>query len=104
MLFIIMKKVTRQATRSTKFAADLSNLFFLIAVNAILFNLLNRSFIVYFLLLFMLGVIVVITMQWRKELEINIMRAVRVVWRAGFIILVITYTILLPIGIYITYL
>ncbi|MGP4072553.1 DUF3397 domain-containing protein [Piscibacillus sp. B03] len=102
-IFFVYRKLTNQATRSTKLAADLSNVFFLLAVNAILFIIFNHSFLVYFFLLLLIGVIIVICIQWKKEEEVNIRRAFRVVWRLAFIVFAISYTALIPFGIFITY-
>ncbi len=53
--------------------------------------------------MYMVAMIIVITIQWRNEIDVNFRMAFRVVWRAGFILLAISYIVLLPIGIYMTY-
>ncbi|SEP55123.1 DUF3397 domain-containing protein [Piscibacillus halophilus] len=102
-IFYISKKITNQATRSTKLAADWSSLFFILAVNALLFLIFDYSFLIWFLVMYMVAMIIVITIQWRNEIDVNFRMAFRVVWRAGFILLAISYIVLLPIGIYMTY-
>ncbi|RPF56090.1 DUF3397 family protein [Aquisalibacillus elongatus] len=102
-IFIILKKTTKQATRSTKIAADLSNVFFILAVNAILFIIFDYSFLTWTIITYMIAILFVITIQWRKDLEVNIWMAARLVWRAGFVLLAISYLLLLPIGIWVNF-
>ncbi|TFB23308.1 DUF3397 domain-containing protein [Filobacillus milosensis] len=102
-LFFVLKKVTNQATRSTKIAADLSSVFFIIAVNALLYLIFENSFLTWTIITYMLAIIAVITIQWKNEIDINIWQAARIVWRGGFILLALSYLVLVPIGIYLTY-
>lgn len=42
--------------------------------------------------------IIVLSIYWRKDHEINIWRICRVVWRIGFVFVAVLYVILLPIA------
>ncbi|MGM8214372.1 DUF3397 domain-containing protein [Bacillaceae bacterium W0354] len=102
-VFLILKKVSNEATKSTKLAADVSAIFFIFAVDALLYIIFERGFFAWIVISYMLIVVFVLMFQWRKEIEINVWRAVRMSWRIGFIIMCAAYIILLPFGIIANY-
>ncbi|GAA0460541.1 DUF3397 domain-containing protein [Alkalibacillus silvisoli] len=98
-LFFILKKVTKQATRSTKIAADVSCVLFLISVIGLIDYIFNISLLWETIIFYMLFLALMITLQWRKGEEIYITQAIRFVWRASFVMLSVAYFLLVPIAI-----
>ncbi|WP_017187661.1 DUF3397 domain-containing protein [Alkalibacillus haloalkaliphilus] len=99
-LFIVLKKMTNQATRSTKMAADLSCFLFVIAFIGLVDYLFNAFLLWELMLFYIVFLALIITYQWRKGEEIYLMRAVRFVWRASFVMLSVAYFLLVPIAIF----
>ncbi|WP_306975463.1 DUF3397 domain-containing protein [Alkalibacillus salilacus] len=98
-LFLLFRKWTGQATRSTKRAADYSTVLFLIAVIALLDYIFNMIPFWETLLAYIITFAIVLTIQWRREEEIVIIRAVRFVWRLSFVMLTVAYLLLVPMAI-----
>lgn len=101
--FLVLRNITKRATFSTKMAADFSTVFFLLSVNGILFMIFNQNFLVWMIVLFLFFTIIILIFQWKVDSEIQVLRAIRIVWRFGFIIGAIGYLILTPVGIYVNY-
>ncbi|WP_027963096.1 DUF3397 domain-containing protein [Halalkalibacillus halophilus] len=100
LLFIVVKKITNKATRSTKIAADWTCVLFLISVNGLVFMLFDYSILWESVLAYMVSIAIVLTIQWRNEEEIYLFRAFRIVWRGSFILLSLGYLVLMTLAIY----
>ncbi|PKR78528.1 hypothetical protein CEY16_01870 [Halalkalibacillus sediminis] len=99
-IFILLKRFTGQSTYSTKLAADLSSILFIIAVNALLFMIFDQSFLVWTLVFYLVLLGIIITFQRTRDIHIDIWKACRQVWRGGFIFWALSYLILLPVSFY----
>ncbi|NIK10689.1 DUF3397 family protein [Alkalibacillus almallahensis] len=98
-LFWVFRKWTGQASRSTKRAADYSTVLFLFADIALLDYIFNIVPFWETLLAYIIIFAIVLTIQWRREEEIIIIRAVRFVWRLSFVMLSVAYLLLVPVAI-----
>ncbi|WP_188205715.1 DUF3397 domain-containing protein [Alkalibacillus aidingensis] len=102
-MFMILKKVTNQATRSTKLAADWSCVLFLVAVIGLVDYIFGLSIWWESIIFYMIFIGIMITRQWRREEEVQFLQAVRFVWRISFVMLTVAYFLLVPIAIYLQF-
>ena len=97
-VFIVLKKITKRSTYSTKMAADLSVIFFLISINGLTMMLFDRLILLEIVVGFVILVGIFLFIQWRRDEDILLWRAVRIVWRIAFMLSVIAYLVLLIIA------
>ncbi len=97
-VFIVLKKITKRSTYSTKMAADLSVIFFLISINGLTMMLFDRLILLEIVVGFVILVGIFLFIQWRRDEDILLWRAVRIVWRIAFMLSVIGYLVLLIIA------
>lgn len=93
-LFFIFKARTKKTTRSIQLAADFSALFFIIAVSTLFYILFENHFIPWIVVSYLIVLLIVLFYQYVKNEEIIINRALRIVWRIGFIMMFMLYVLL----------
>ena len=93
-LFFIFKARTKKTIRSIQLAADFSALFFIIAVSALFYILFENHFIPWIVVSYLIVLLIVLFYQYVKNEEIIINRALRIVWRIGFIMMFMLYVLL----------
>ena len=93
-LFFIFKARTKKTTRSIQLAADFSALFFIISVSTLFYILFENHFIPWIVVSYLIVLLIVLFYQYVKNEEIIINRALRIVWRIGFIMMFMLYVLL----------
>src|SRR5690625_751664 len=93
-LFFIFKARTKKTTRSIQLAADFSALFFIISVSTLFYILFENHFIPWIVVSYLIVLLIVLFYQYVKKEEIIINRALRIVWRIGFIMMFMLYVLL----------
>ena len=93
-LFFIFKARTKKTIRSIQLAADFSALFFIISVSTLFYILFENHFIPWIVVSYLIVLLIVLFYQYVKNEEIIINRALRIVWRIGFIMMFMLYVLL----------
>ncbi|WP_268801929.1 DUF3397 family protein [Ornithinibacillus halophilus] len=72
-----------------------TTLFYIIAVDLLLVELFSGQFIGYILLILLSILLMIVIIQWKREIDINHFKAIKLMWRISFLTFSISYIILL---------
>lgn len=78
---------------------DWTTLFYILAVMIMLFVLFERHFFGYILIFLLMALSVIIFNQWKKERDIQLKKAVKLLWRISFLLFFFLYGCLTVLGI-----
>ncbi|GLO65896.1 MULTISPECIES: DUF3397 family protein [Oceanobacillus] len=90
-----ISKWTRSSNwKAIHVAVHWSTLFYIIAVSIILNLLLQQSFIGFILLFFLIFLMLIIIYQRKKQTDVELLKAFRIVWRGAFLLFFTLYFLL----------
>ncbi len=87
----LRKKHTWKAVHN---AVQWSAIFFILGVGVLLQLLFDRSFFGWIILLFLVSLTGILIHQYRKQADIEVSKAVKIVWRSAFLLFACAYLIL----------
>jgi len=87
----LRKKHTWKAVHN---AVQWSAIFFVLGVGVLLQLLFDRSFFGWIILLFLISITGILIHQYRKQSDIEVSKAIKIVWRSAFLLFSSAYLIL----------
>ncbi len=98
-VYIIVLKLSRSSKKAVHIAVNWSTIFYIISTIILIQYLFNTS-ITGFILIFMLFVLaVIIFYQWKANVDIEIKKAFKILWKICFLLFFILYVTFSIIGI-----
>lgn len=98
-VYVISKVRLRNLWKAIHMMVDWTTLFYILAVMIMLFVLFERHFFGYILIFLLMALSVIIFNQWKKERDIQLKKAVKLLWRISFLLFFFLYGCLTVLGI-----
>lgn len=98
LFYITTVKITKNKSKSIRFASDWTSILFMAAVYFIIYELWGRSFLWVILAIFFFIALLFTWMHWRVSGDIHIGKLFKGIWRFSFILFFFLYLILSSYG------
>lgn len=98
-VYVISMIRLRNLWKAIHMMVDWTTLFYILAVMIMLFVLFERHFFGYILIFLLMALSVIIFNQWKKERDIQLKKAVKLLWRISFLLFFFLYGCLTVLGI-----
>lgn len=93
-IYLIAKWMRSSNWKAIHLAVHWSTLFYIIAIIIILNILLQQSFIGFILLFFLVFLMLIIIYQRKKQTDVELLKALKIVWRGAFLLFFSLYFLL----------
>lgn len=97
--YIIFKNLYSQQWKAIHQAVNWTTIFYIAAVTLLLTIIFNRGFITIILLVLLCMLAGIIIFQWKVNTEVELKKALKILWRICFLLFLISYIVLVIIGI-----
>lgn len=98
-VYVISMIRLRNLWKAIHMMVDWTTLFYILAVMIMLLVLFERHFFGYILIFLLMALSVIIFNQWKKERDIQLKKAVKLLWRISFLLFFFLYGCLTVLGI-----
>ncbi|MFV8827045.1 DUF3397 domain-containing protein [Alkalihalobacterium sp. APHAB7] len=98
LVYIITVKITKKKSYSIRLAADISLVFFILAVYFISYEIWKQSFLWIILIVFFAVAICFTIIHWKVAKDVHLVRLFRGIWRFNFILFFLAYILLSTFG------
>lgn len=98
-VYVISKVRLRNLWKAIHMMVDWTTLFYILAVMIMLFVLFERHFFGDILIFLLMALSVIIFNQWKKKRDIQLKKAVKLLWRISFLLFFFLYGCLTVLGI-----
>lgn len=98
-IFYSLNYLFKNPVMSFHKAISWTTILYILSVNTILTYLFEGFFLGYIILFMLCILTIVITAQWRKQTEVDIRRAIKLLWRFSFLVFFFLYFVFLLFGI-----
>ena len=99
LVYMVSMVLDRNKLKAIRMVVNWTTLFYIIAVTIMLSLIFNLSFIGIVLILLLAILTIIIFIQWKTKRDVEIMRAVKLLWRISFLLFFMLYSCFLVIGI-----
>src|SRR5690625_5218599 len=98
-LYIVFKTIYKHPRKAVHLSLDGTTIFYIFSVNSLFYILFQYYFIVIHLSIWIIILIIIVFYQWKKHTEVNMKKAIKLLWRLSFAIFFILYIVLVLYGI-----
>jgi len=99
LVYIVSKRIYKHTWMAIHTAVNWTTLFYILSVLTILHTFYGRSFIGFIGVILFLMLSIIIFVQWKSRHEVVIVRAVKILWRASFLVFSLAYICLAILGV-----
>lgn len=98
-VFIISKKIVGHPLKSMHIAINWTTMLYIIATMFLLFDMFKQTFVGFFVGISIIALAIMIIVQWKISVEVSLIRVLKIYWRACFLFFLLSYSILVVLGI-----
>lgn len=91
LIFVIVKKLTKNHRKAVHLALDLSTIFFILSVHFLVLTIWERSYFSYIFIFMLICAIIFVIINWKVKGEIVITLFFKGFWRFNFLIFFMAY-------------
>lgn len=95
LLYQLHKKIKKSSWKALHFSAQVSSLFYIAAVTSLLYVLFEISVIGKLLILFLIILSIMLILQWKKDTEVSLLKALKILLRISFLSFGLLYVLLI---------
>lgn len=99
LVYLVSMVLDRNKLKAVHRLVNWTTIFYIIAVTMMLSIIFNLSFISIVLILLLSLLTLIIFIQWKTKRDVEITRAVKLLWRISFLLFFVLYSCLLLVGI-----
>lgn len=101
LIYFFTKMMTKRRAYSVKIASDISAIFFIIAVNFMLYEIWHRSYL-WLIAIVILSIAIIYTiLYWKMAHDVHIWKLFRGIWRFNFLLFFFIYIVVAFYGCYV---
>lgn len=97
--YLFFRKIYAQKWKAIHRAVHWTTIFYVIAVSLLLKIIFNRGFVSAIIILLLSILAVIIFYQWKVHVEVEMGKALKVLWRFCFLLFLVAYILLVIVGI-----
>lgn len=94
-LYQLHKKIKKKPWKATHFSVQVSSLVYIAAVSNLLYVLFGIRSIGNILILFIVGLSVILILQWKKDTDVSFVKALQILLRLSFLVFGLLYILLI---------
>lgn len=94
-LYQLHKKIKKNAWKATHFSVQVSSLFYIAAVSNLLYLLFDIRSVGNILILFIIGLSIILIVQWKKDTDVSFVKALQILLRMSFLVFGLLYILLI---------
>ncbi|WP_067728290.1 DUF3397 domain-containing protein [Oceanobacillus damuensis] len=98
-IYFISVKFHNKKLKAVHTAVNWTTVLYIIAVSLLLHLIFDRSFFGWLIVYFILSLSVIIIYQWKTRTEIELGKALKIIWRFSFLLFLLLYVLLVLSGI-----
>ncbi|WP_249869877.1 DUF3397 family protein [Oceanobacillus saliphilus] len=99
LVYLASVKIHNKKLKAVHTAVNWTTAFYVIAVSMLLYLIFERSFISWMIIIFILSISAIIIYQWKTRTEVELGKALKIIWRFSFLLFLLLYVVLVLIGI-----